>query len=101
MLRMPGMQDTQLYTGILEIWRVDKVELHKDTAEVYAHVQWRPDTRFRCPECGKDCPGDDTQSRRWGHLDTCQYQTILAAEVPRVEVGLVASMQFFFHHLLR
>jgi len=47
------MQDTQLYTGILEIWRVDKVELHKDAGEVHVHVQWRPDTRFRCPDCGK------------------------------------------------
>jgi len=33
------------------------------------HVPWRFDTR----------------TRRWRHLDTCQYRTILVAEVPRVE----------------
>ena len=80
-----GMDDTALYREVIEItrpWRVDKVELHKETSEVHGHVEWRPDTCFRCPECGKDCPG--TQTRRWRHLDTCQYQTILVAEVPRV-----------------
>jgi transposase len=30
-------------------------------------------------------PGYDHRPRRWRHLDTCQYRTILIAEVPRVE----------------
>jgi len=40
--------------------------------------------QFCCPECGKLCPGYDTRERCWRHLDTCQYQTILVANVPRV-----------------
>ena len=36
-----------------------------------------------CPECGQSRPGYDTQPRRWRHLDTCQFQTVLEADVPR------------------
>jgi transposase len=39
--------------------------------------------KLACPECGKASPGYDTQPRRWRHLDTCQFETILAADVPR------------------
>jgi len=38
-----------------------------------------------CPECGKACPGYDGRRRRWRHLDTCRFKTILEADVPRVE----------------
>ena len=38
-----------------------------------------------CPECGRGGTRYDTRQRRWRHLDTCQYRTILEAEVPRVE----------------
>jgi transposase len=38
-----------------------------------------------CPECGAAKRRYDSRSRRWRHLDTCQFQTILVAEVPRVE----------------
>nr|WP_330178570.1 transposase family protein [Candidatus Vondammii sp. HM_W22] len=30
--------------------------------------------------------GYDSRKRRWRHLDTCQYKTILVADVPRVQV---------------
>jgi transposase len=37
-----------------------------------------------CPECGAACPLHDHQPvRRWRHLDTCQYRTILHAAPPR------------------
>ena len=38
-----------------------------------------------CPKCGKACAGYDARRRRWRHLDTCQFQTYLTADVPRVE----------------
>ena len=37
-----------------------------------------------CPECGNACPGYDSRQRDWRHLDTCQFRTILVADVPRV-----------------
>jgi transposase len=40
---------------------------------------------LRCPECGSESPGyDDAVERRWRHLDTMQYRTILLSEVPQV-----------------
>ena len=38
----------------------------------------------RCSKCGRTCPGYDTRRRRWRHLDTCQFETHLEADVPRV-----------------
>ena len=82
------MQNTAFYRKILDVkppWRVNDVELHEETSEVHVHVEWRADTRFRCPECGKNCPGYDTRTRQWRHLDICEYRTILIAQVPRVQ----------------
>jgi transposase len=37
-----------------------------------------------CPVCQKTAPRYDFRCRRWRHLDTCQYRTILLAQVPRI-----------------
>jgi transposase len=81
------MQDRELYRQILGIqspWFVDRVELDQAKAEVRVYVEHADDVEWRCGECGKSCKLYDHQSeRRWRHLDTCQYRTILHAKVPR------------------
>lgn len=52
---------------------------------VTVHVALEGRAELHCPECGRLCPGYDHRPRQWRHLDTCQLQTILWAEVPRVE----------------
>lgn len=37
------------------------------------------------PKCGQPCTGYDTRPRSWRHMDTCQLQTLLVADVPRME----------------
>ena len=37
-----------------------------------------------CPECGGEANRHDARRRSWRHLPTCQYRTILTADVPRV-----------------
>jgi len=37
-----------------------------------------------CPMCDCKCPRHDSRTRRWRHLDTCEAQTIIEADVPRV-----------------
>lgn len=37
------------------------------------------------PKCKAQCPGYDSRKRSWRHLDTCQYKTLVTAEIPRVE----------------
>ncbi|MEZ6196797.1 MAG: ISL3 family transposase [Planctomycetota bacterium] len=81
------MNDKQLYAQILGIaspWQVTDVQLSLSEGKVEVKVSASPPALL-CPECGTRCPGYDARERRWRHLDTCQYQTILVADVPRVE----------------
>jgi transposase len=82
------MRDKDLYQQILGIaspWRVTDVELDLKEEAVTVRVALEPGAQLLCPECGQPSPGYDRRERRWRHLDTCQFQTILAAEVPRVQ----------------
>jgi len=81
------MKDRELYRRILGLeapWDVVDVELDVDGQEVHVHVQHRG-TALRCPECQAKCAAYDHRRRSWRHLDTCQFKTILVADVPRVE----------------
>lgn len=80
------MRDKDLYAQILGIqkpWVVREVDLDLKGGEVRVYVNHDPQVSLRCPECGAEVPGYDTRERQWRHLDTCQYKTILVAEVPR------------------
>ena len=84
------MRDKDLYQRILGIetpWAVSEVELDLEDrrhGEVRVHVAGSAE-QWPCPECGQPCPGYDHLPRRWRHLDTCQYPTILLVQVPRVQ----------------
>lgn len=81
------MQDHQLYARILGLtapWRVVAVELDEQTTTVEVRVEHAPHVALTCPTCGSACSGYDTRPRKWRHLDTCQYRTILTCDVPRV-----------------
>lgn len=80
------MRDRRLYERILglpEPWYVEDVELRDEPAEVIVQVAIRRGAQLLCPECGEVMSGYDQRRRRWRHLDTCQYKTILVADVPR------------------
>ena len=80
------MRDRSLYAKILglpEPWHVKNVQLREEAGEIIVHVGLRRPLKLACPECGEPMTGYDHRRRRWWHLDTCQYQTILEAEVPR------------------
>ena len=90
------MRDTDLYAQILGLrapWQVDDVSLDRDAQQVTVHVTASTDAQWSCPKCGVAAPGYDRRTRRWRHLDTMQYYTILEASVPRVrcpEHGVVS-----------
>lgn len=82
------MRDKELYATILGIrspWEVTEVELEPEGQEVSVHLVCRADAGLTCPQCGALCTRYDTRERRWRHLDTCQYRTMLIAAVPRVK----------------
>jgi transposase len=83
------MQDRQLYEQILGItapWSVERVALHLEAGEVHVHLEHGEQTPWRCPQCDRVCPlHDHGPPRVWRHLDTCQYQTLLHAAIPRTK----------------
>ena len=83
------MQDRTLYARLLGIedpWRVTDVTLRLDEEQaVVVSVAMDPDAALLCPKCERRGSRYDARERRWRHLDTMQYRTILVAEVPRVQ----------------
>lgn len=83
------MEDRSLYEAILGLaapWHVSEVEVRKDEGEVRIRVELAEGSELSCPECSAPVPGYDRGvERRWRHLDTCQYRTVLVAQIPRVE----------------
>lgn len=83
------MQDKELYQHILGLntpWSVQDVELDVENSELRVSVGHPPGASFRCPECQVSLAcHDHAEERRWRHLDSCQFQTILTARVPRVK----------------
>lgn len=80
------MRDKDLYARILGIehpWEVRDVLLDDDDGSVEILIGYSPQAPLVCPHCSAPSPGYDSRRRRWRHLDTCQYRTLLVADVPR------------------
>ena len=82
------MQDKELYRHILGLaspWFVAEVKLNLEQHRIDVHVSHPRETKFACPDCGQQLACyDHVPDRQWRHLDSCQFQTILHADVPRV-----------------
>ena len=81
------MRDTDLNGQILGVrapWKVTDVSLRLADGEVEVLVEHGRESALACPECGEASSRYNSRRRRWRHLPTCQYRTILAADVPRV-----------------
>jgi transposase len=83
------MEDRELYRRILGIenpWYIASVDLQSPPHEVHIYLAHQDQPSWPCAECGAASPLYDHQpERRWRHLDTCQYRTILHAEPPRTQ----------------
>lgn len=82
------MRDRDLYATILGVrppWEVVDVFVDEAQQSVEVRLAMKEGTQQTCPECGQPVPGYDTRERKWRHLDTCQYQTVLVASVPRID----------------
>jgi len=81
------MHDIQLYQQILGDtlpWQVERVTLNKETQSIEVEMAL-PEQVWACPECHVRMHVHGYERRRWRHLDSCQYRTILTADVPRVQ----------------
>lgn len=82
------MKDTELYRQILGLqnpWYVDEVAMCNETQSITVLVRHSEGVEWCCPKCQRLCKcRDHAEERTWRHLDTCQYQTLLKARIPRV-----------------
>lgn len=75
-----------LLLGLVPPWLVTNVSLDVDQKLVEIDVQWPTDHQVECPDCQRSCAiKDHREERRWRHLDTMQFQTIIKSRVPRAE----------------
>ena len=80
------MKDFQLYQqilGLVEPWVVESVTLKPKEQEIEVRVGFA-DTPWGCPQCQKRMHIHDYEERRWRHLDSCQFKTIIVSRVPVV-----------------
>ena len=82
------MKDTDLYRQILGIespWEVSSVALDAKALRIDVVLVHKGGQRWSCPECQETCGlHDHADERSWRHLDSCQFQTIIRARLPRV-----------------
>jgi len=84
--KIRGMKDFELYQQILgleEPWRVESVSLKAKEREIEVRVRFG-ETLWGCPQCRERMQIHDYEERRWRHLDSCQFQTIIVSRVPVV-----------------
>ena len=81
------MQDIELYTKLLGIqapWSISGIEVNLKELSVLISVSYDESIPTACPACNGHASIYDHQRRRWRHLDTMQFKTIIECEVPRV-----------------
>nr|ULG19928.1 ISL3 family transposase [Yersinia frederiksenii] len=82
------MDEKSLYAHILNLsapWQVNSLSLDKNAGSVTVTVGIAEHSPLTCPTCGKACPIHDHRHRKWRHLDTCQFTTLVEADVPRID----------------
>jgi transposase len=83
------VRDTTLYQhllGLKEPWTVARVDLDVTAQRVDVWVEHPSGLQWPCPECGAlGALHDHAAERVWRHLDSCQFQTLLHAEPPRMK----------------
>jgi transposase len=85
MKKLPDLhRHYSLLLGLVPPWAVVKVDLNLPKKFVEIDVEWPDEYMVTCPECNRSCPlKDHREERRWRHLDTMQFQTIIKSRVPR------------------
>ena len=81
------MNDTKVFQtllGAIEPWVVQSVEMDVTRETVMIEVGVKEDTMWGCPVCQRRMHVHGYERRRWRHLDTQQFKTWIAGEVPLV-----------------
>jgi transposase len=85
---MSHARQRAVYTDLVYPFSVEGVRacLAVEDGEVKVFVAQEAGAEQHCPKCGLACPGYDRRRQSsWRHLDTCQFKTILMADMPRIK----------------
>jgi transposase len=75
----------QQILGDTSPWVVDEVRLDVEHLVNEVRLKVKLDAIWACPQCHGRMHIKEWRTRRWRHMDTCQFKTILEAAVPLVE----------------
>jgi len=82
------MDSTSFYSQILGItspWKIVNVELDMEAKRVVIRAEVNPKTKWGHPETKLAASLHKWTERTWRHLDTCQFETLITANVPSVK----------------
>jgi len=82
------MQSTNFYQQILGIsspWKVVNVDLDMDAKRVVVRAEVDRKTKWYHPDTKLPASLHKWAERTWRHLDTCQFETLIIANVPSVK----------------
>jgi transposase len=87
-VKLVPMKSTEFYRHILGLetpWSVSDVDLDMAANRVVVRVEIDRTTKWFHPESQEPATVHKWTERRWRHLDTCQFETIIEASVPSVK----------------
>lgn len=94
---MPEETDSEaFFTKVLalkEPWVVQSVVLSEDAKRTDLKVGVRYGQRIPCPNCGEPCDVHDRVRRTWRHLDVCDSECYVVAEIPRTRCEKCGILQ--------
>jgi transposase len=80
-----GMKDTKFFEQALELvapWKVLEVNLDVSAKKIEVKVDCGSAQMWLDPQSGKRLHVHGYEQRRWRHLPTMQFETIIVAQVP-------------------
>ena len=83
------MKSTEFYRQVLGLeqpWKVVDVDLNMEANRVVVRVELESGVRWGDPEAREAATVHKWTERRWRHLDTCQFETVIEARVPSVKM---------------
>lgn len=78
--------------GVKAPWRVAAVSILGDKRRVEVRVECREGTVWTDPETRQQAHVHGWRERRWRHLDTCEFETVVIAQIPRLKLPSGATM---------
>lgn len=73
--------------GIRPPWKVSSVVILSELKQVHVTVECPRGIAWVDVAAGQRAEIKDWQDRQWRHLDTCEYETIIKARVPRIKLS--------------